>query len=245
MVLDKKAVGEAVALALADGKGKRKFTQSVDLAFNFRDLDLKKPENRPNFDVVLPYPPKQVKIAVFADGVVASEMQKAGADLVIPSSEIASYASDKPKQAKLVDYFVLSEPKLMAQVGKALGQFLAAHNRNARPIPPGTNLKDLFERSRRTISIKSKGKYLPCVHCPVGNESMPVEQITENAFAVVEAILKKVVESKIKSIYVKTTMGKPAKIGAKIAKTKGHAVQANDVSQNSQNSQNPQNPQSA
>jgi large subunit ribosomal protein L1 len=234
MVLDKKAVGDAVALALADGKGKRKFTQSVDLAFNFRDVDFKKPENKFNLDVVLPYAPKAVKIAVFADGVVASEMQKAGADLVIPSSDIASYTSDKPKQAKLVDYFILSEPKIMAQVGKALGQFLAAHNRNARPVPPGTNLKDLFERSRRTISLKSKGKFLPCVHCPIGNEAMPLEQLTENAFAVVEAVLKKVVESKIKSIYVKTTMGKPSRIGAKTAKTKGPVVQPNNVSQNSQ-----------
>ncbi len=231
MVLDKKAVAEAVALALADGKGKRKFTQSVDLAFNFRDVDFKKPENKLNLDVVLPYPPKAVKIAVFADGIVANEVQKAGADLIIPSSEIASYANEKPKQAKLAGYFILSEPKLMAQVGKALGQFLAAHNRNARPIPPGTNLKDLFERSRRTITLRSKGKLLPCVHCPVGNENMPVEQITENAFAVVEAVLKKIVDSKIKSVYVKTTMGKPARVGAKQAKVKEAVAQPNNVSQ--------------
>ncbi len=218
MALDKKTVAEAVAIALADGKGKRKFTQSVDLAINFRDVDFKKPENKLNIDVVLPYPPKQVKIAVFADGVVASEMQKAGADLVIGSAEIASYASEKSKQATLANYFILSEPKIMAQVGKALGQFLAVHGRNARPIPPGTNLRDLFERSRRTITLKSKGKFLPCVHCPVGTETMTEAQLAENAFSVVEAVLKKVSEAKIKSIYVKTTMGKPARVGAKIAK---------------------------
>ncbi|MEM0475719.1 MAG: hypothetical protein QW343_02910 [Candidatus Norongarragalinales archaeon] len=225
MVLDKKSVAEAVALALADGKGKRKFTQSVDLAFNFRDVAFSKPENRLNIDVVLPYPPKAVKIAVFADGVLASECQKAGADLVIASSELASYAGDKLKRETLADYFILSEPKLMAQVGKVLGSFLSAHNRNPRPIPPGVNLKELFERSRRTISLKSKGKFLPCVHCLVGNESMPQEQIVENAFAVVEAVLKKIPEPKIKSVFVKTTMGAPARVGAKQVKKEVQATQ--------------------
>ena len=50
MALDKKTVAEAVAIALADGKGKRKFTQSVDLAINFRDVDFKKPENKLNIE---------------------------------------------------------------------------------------------------------------------------------------------------------------------------------------------------
>ena len=39
------AVREAVKEALTKGKP-RKFTQSVELVINLRDIDLKKPENR-------------------------------------------------------------------------------------------------------------------------------------------------------------------------------------------------------
>ncbi|MCJ7771414.1 50S ribosomal protein L1, partial [Candidatus Bathyarchaeota archaeon] len=38
---------------------KKNFVQSVDLVFNLTDIDLKKPENRLNETVDLPYPPKK------------------------------------------------------------------------------------------------------------------------------------------------------------------------------------------
>jgi hypothetical protein len=65
---------------------------------------------------------------------------------------------------------------------------------------------------------------------------MSEAEITENAFAVVEAILKKIPEPKIKTIYVKTTMGKPAKVGAKAVKSK-----ENKEAAGVQSSQAPQN----
>ncbi len=211
MPFDKKTVDSAVKAALAEGKGKRKFKQSVDVAVNFKDLDFKKAENRVNLDVVLPFATGGKKIAVFADGQGALEA-KAIADLVISGADIPSYASDKVKQASLLDYILLATPALMPTVAKLLGQFLGTKGKMPKPILPNANLKQLAEQVKNSVSLKSKGKFLPVVHCAVGTEDMPEEQLAENVFTIVDAVRNKVSEPKIASVYVKTTMGKPAKI---------------------------------
>lgn len=211
MVFDKNSVSKAVSQAVASGKGKRKFLQSVDIAINFRGVDFSKPENRVNLDVVLPFAPKLSKIAIFADGQAATEA-KAFADLVIPSSEINSYASDKGKQKTLLQCATLATPNLMAVVGKALGPVLSKKSKLPKPIMPNANLKELVDRTRRSVSLRTKGKQLPVVHCSVGRENLPEEQIVENILAVLENVFKKINESQIASIYVKTTMGPAVKV---------------------------------
>lgn len=126
---------KAVQACLSDSKGKRKFRQSVDLAINFQDLDFKKPEARISLDVLLPHPAKAVKVAIIADGSLGTEAGKV-ADMVIPGSAIGEYATDKRKQQVLLGHALLAEPKLMAQVGKSLGQVLGARGRLPKPIPP-------------------------------------------------------------------------------------------------------------
>ncbi|HLD75588.1 MAG TPA: hypothetical protein VI874_01095, partial [Candidatus Norongarragalinales archaeon] len=95
MNIDKKAITDAVQKALSD-KSERKFSQSVDLSINFLDLDLKKPENRVNLDVVLPFKPKDRKVAVFADGEVAFAAQSV-ADQVIPGKDIETLSKEKKR----------------------------------------------------------------------------------------------------------------------------------------------------
>lgn len=212
-MFEKKQIEAAVEKALAEGKGKRKFVQSVDLAINFKDLDFKKAENRLNVDVVLPRAPKPVKITVFADGQLALDARKADAEFIVAGAEIPSYATNKTKQKELLDCATLASPQLMAVVGKSLGQILAVKGRLPKPILPNSNLTELFDKTRRTVTLKSKGKFLPCVHCIIGTETMPAPQIAENITEVLEALEKKVADSQIKSVFVKTTMGKPVKIG--------------------------------
>ncbi len=211
-MVEKKAIEQAVGQAVAEGRGKRKFVQSVDLAVNFTEVDFKKAENRLNVDVVLPHPARKQKIAVFGDGQLALEARNAGADLVVQGTEIASYAGDKQRQSALLECAVLASPQFIAQVGRTLGQALAAKGKTPKPIMPNVNLRDLFEKTRATISIRSRGKYLPTVHCIVGREDMKESEIVENVSAVLEAIEKKIPETKIASLYVKTTMGKAVKI---------------------------------
>lgn len=211
MAFDKNSIGKAVHAALEAGRGKRKFTQSVDIAVNFGAVDFSKPENRINVEVPMPFVCRKQKVAVFADGQTVTEA-KAVADLVITGSEVASYASDKAKQAVLLEHATLATSQLMATVGKALGPVLSKRNRLPKPILPNSNLKDLVDRARRGVTVRSKGKNLPVVHCIVGKEDMPEEHIVENILAVLEAIFRKISESQVSSVFVKTTMGPAFKV---------------------------------
>lgn len=210
MILDKKSVSKAVEQVLAE-KGKRKFVQSVDLAINLRDLDFTKPENRINLDVVLPHPARNLKVAVFADGNIAFEAKK-HVDLVVESGEIESYATDKAKTKLLLQHTLLATPALMAVVGKVLGKILAPKGKMPRPLLPNANILQVVELSKKSITLKTKGKYLPSLHCIVGKENMTGEQIVENVQAVLEALLKKIAEGQVSSVYLKTTMGKSVKV---------------------------------
>lgn len=210
--MDKKKVTTAVQEALAQ-KGERKFRQSVDLAINFKDVDFKKAENRVSLDVILPHQPRDMKVAVFADPQLQA-MARQTADLVIMPDEIPSYAQDKKKQKDLLNYAFLASPSLMAVVGKQLGQVLGARGKLPKPIPPNANLASLVDSSKRSITLKTKGKYLPVLHCIIGNEKMTPDDLAENVIAILDAVEKKVPGTQYKSVLVKTTMGKPARISA-------------------------------
>ncbi len=208
--MDRKDLIKAIGEALKE-KGKKKFKQSVDLAVNLRDVDFKKPENRVNVDVVLPYAPRESRVAVFADGQLAVDAKKI-AELVIGSTEIPEYAADKRKQKELFKYTLLSAPQLMTTVGKSLGQVLGGKGKLPKPIPPNANLSEIVGRTRKTINIKTKGKYLPVLHCIVGKEDMKVEEIAENIMAVLDALKRKITDQQIEALVIKLTMGKPIKM---------------------------------
>ncbi|MBI3587788.1 50S ribosomal protein L1 [Candidatus Micrarchaeota archaeon] len=208
----RKQVEDAVQKALDAGKGRKKFSQSVDLAINFREVDFKKPENRLNVDVNLPFPPRQSKVAVFADGQLALEAKNAGADIVVTGLEIAGLASDAAKRDLVLSSAVLSSPQLIAQVGKTLGQALSAKGKTPKPILPNANLKELISRTRSSVTVKSKGKYLPTVNCLVGKETQTPEQISDNIILVLDAVIRKIPETNIASAYVKLTMGPAFKL---------------------------------
>ncbi len=209
--MEKKKLTEALNKALEE-KGKRKFKQSVELIINMRGIDFSKSENRLNLDIVLPKGKggKALKCAVFAETGVGADAKKAGADLIISPDEIPAWG-EKTKAADLADnYFLLAEPKLMGVVAKSLGQYLG--KRGKLPKPVVGNIAGVIERSKNSIRIVSKGKYLPVAHAFIGTESMEAEELFENAEAVYDAVKTKVKESNIKSVYVKLTMGKPARV---------------------------------
>ncbi|MFH0713817.1 MAG: 50S ribosomal protein L1 [Candidatus Micrarchaeota archaeon] len=209
--MDKKKLLQCIEAAVTQGHGKCKFQQSVEIAVNFRDVDFNKPENRLNLDVVLPYTAKEPKIAIFAEGQLGIDA-KGVCDKVISQAEIELYAKDKKMQKELFSYTLISSTQLMPVVGKTLGQLLGARGKLPRPVMPGMNLKDLVNRVKRSVSIKTKGKYLPTVHVMIGNEATPKDQLLENLQTILEAIEKKIPEHQISSIYIKTTMGPAVKV---------------------------------
>ncbi|WP_456423993.1 50S ribosomal protein L1 [Thermococcus sp.] len=214
MAFDRQKLVEAVKEAKARAKP-RNFTQTVEIAVNLKDIDLRKPENRFKLEVVLPHGRgKEPKIAVIADGAVAEAAKKLGLDVISGEQleEIAKSPREARKLAKRYDFFIAAAP-LMPKIGKYLGRYLGPRNKMPQVVPPTmTNLEPIVARLKKTVRIQLKNN--PVVHAPIGTEDMEDEKLAENAEAVLNAIINKLErgENQVKSVYIKTTMGPAVKV---------------------------------
>lgn len=208
--MDKKKITEALT-KLFEEKGKRKFKQSVELIMNFRGIDFSKTENRLNLDIALPKGKggKEPKIAVIAEENIANQAKKANADLIISPTEISSYGTPEKLKELANNYVLICQPNLMAPVAKSLGQYLGPRGKLPKPIVG--NVTELIERSKKSVRIASRGKYLPVAHAFVGNEAMQIGDVADNIEAVFEAVTAKTGEPNVKSAFVKMTMSKPVR----------------------------------
>lgn len=214
MTVDRKELLEAIAKA-KQNKGERKFKQSFDVSIAVEGLNPKKPESRITVDVTLPHVPgKPQKILFFADGELARRAREAGADMIISREEIQRLEGNKKEIKKLVDGYdvTVAQADLMVLVGKILGPVLGPRGKMPRPIPATADPAPLIEKLRRTIRVMNKGHL--CFHAKVGDETMDDGEIADNVMMVVEEVEKKVLDAggRLKAIYLKTTMGKPAKV---------------------------------
>lgn len=223
--MDKKEVITALDYSRNLSK-KRKFDQSFELVVNFKGIDFKKADNRIEVDVTLPHATgKQgdAKTLVFVKDKLFGKDLEGKASKVIFDEEIANLKK-KEVEALMNDYNVfLAEGPSMLTVAKYLGQQLAPKGKMPGPIQ--ANVKS-FEQLLKTSSTSTKvtnkkGRFMPVIHLMVGKESFENEQIADNIMVVYNAILEIVPgkEANIKSVLVKTTMGKPIKIGEKYAET--------------------------
>ncbi len=209
--MDTKKLNNGLDIILQE-KGTRKFTQSVEVIFNFRGVDFNKAENRVNLDVFLPkgMGGKEPKVAIIAEENIASEYKKAGAELIILPNEIPAYAAPDKLKMLVRDYVLLAQPNQMANVAKNLGKYLGPRGKMPRPlIDKG---ESAVKKAKSSVKLVSKGKYLPVLQAFVGTENMSPQDLKENIEAVYEAIKNKVTEPCIKSIYVKMTMSKATKV---------------------------------
>jgi large subunit ribosomal protein L1 len=204
---DRSAV-EVVTEALSKAT-ERKFTETVELSVNLKDLDLTVPKNRLEDDVPLPKGRgRTVKVAVFGSPELCQKMRGV-ADLVVPANELDEFAKDKKNVKKVVsdiDFF-LAEATLMPTIGKRLGVVLGPRGKMPRPVPPGSDHTNLVNALKRSIRIRSKGNRT--FHAPVGTRAMKPEEIAQNVDAVLARIMGKLERGRtnIESVYVKTTMG--------------------------------------
>lgn len=202
---------EAVKSAVADSKP-RKFSESVELAINLKDIDLTNPKNRLNEEVILPHGRgKTIRVAVFASGELAIKAKKV-ADLIIQPQEIEDYAADKKKMRKLAAQFdfALAEAPLMPTIGKRLGIVLGPRGKMPKPIPPTADPSSAIANLRNTVTVRTKDRRT--FHAPIGTKTMAAEQLAENADLLLKRIIGKLERGRgnIESAFVKTTMG-PAK----------------------------------
>ncbi|MEM2143547.1 MAG: 50S ribosomal protein L1 [Candidatus Thorarchaeota archaeon] len=216
MSLSRKDIELAVAEARGRGKERGiKFEQSFDLSVNFRrkEMDVSRPENRINQELVLPnplYPP--AKVCAFGDGEFAQKAAEAGTEQVIPKEDIPKIGGEKKARRRLVknfDFFIAST-ETMPLVGRYLGQALGSRGKMPKPFPPQADLSNVVASYKKTVRIKMRNT--PTFHVKVGHERMSDSEIAENIESVLSFIQNRGQWDKVGSIYLKTTMGPPVRI---------------------------------
>lgn len=196
---------EVVTEALQKGP-ERKFTESVELSVNLKDLDLSVPKNRLEDDVPLPNGRgRPVRVAVIASVEMCGKIRGV-ADVVIPGNELDDAVKNAKHLVSDVDFF-LAEAPLMPTIGKRLGTVLGPRGKMPRPVPPGSDPTNLIRALQRSVRVRSKGNRT--FHAAVGTRSMEPQQIAQNVDAVLNRIIGKLERGRtnIESVYVKTTMG--------------------------------------
>lgn len=210
----KQEILEAVKKAKEQSKP-RNFTQSVDVVITIKDLDVKKPENRIDEEVLLPNGRgKDVKIAFIADGELALLAKNAGADLVINKEELEEMGKDRKGAKKIAnrqDFFV-AQADMMPLVGRFLGPVLGPRKKMPKPVPANIKPEPIMERLKSTVKVRIKDQAV--IQALVGTQDMDDELIAANIEAVLVVLDQKLEKGRnqIKSMYVKTTMGPVAKV---------------------------------
>lgn len=199
---------EVVTEAL-EKAGERKFSETVEVSINLKDLDLSVPKNRVEDEIPLPNGRgKTVRVAVFGSPELCQKIREV-ADLVIPSNQLDDFAKDRKAAKKAVNGidFFLAEAPLMPTIGRRLGVVLGPRGKMPRPVPPGSDPTNLVHALKRSIRVRSKGNRT--FHAPVGTRGMPPQQIAQNIDAVLGRIVGKLERGRtnIESVFVKTTMG--------------------------------------
>jgi large subunit ribosomal protein L1 len=211
MSLSVDKVEKAVADARAKGTERGiKFEQSFDVAVNFRkkEVDVSKPENRLNQELVLPnplYPPP--KVCAFGDGEFADKATEAGAERVIPKDDIPRIGEEKKERktlAKSYDFFIASVDA-MPLIGRYLGQALGSRGKMPKPFPPQADLSGIINQYHRTVRVRMRNT--PTFHVKVGHVKMSDREVADNIIAVLNFVDSKGFSARVSNVLVKTTMG--------------------------------------
>ncbi len=207
------AIEAAVAEARKKGTEKKfKFEQSFDVAVNFRrkELDITKPENRLNQEIILPnamHPP--VKVCAFGDGEFAEKAVEAGVARVVSKEEIPRLGEEKKERkllAKGFDFFI-SAVDAMPLVGRYLGQALGTRGKMPKPFPPQADLASIVDQYQRTVRVRMRNT--PTFHVKVGHVKMGDREIADNIASILSFVDSKGFIDRVGRVVVKTTMGPP------------------------------------
>jgi len=214
MPLDKKTLLDAVKEA-KEKSGQKKFSQTIELILDIKEIDMKAPEGKIQAVIDLPHVTgKPNKICVFATGELALKARNNKIDNVLEKADLEALAGKKKALRKIAnDYDVfLAEAPLMPLVGKILGPALGPRGKLPVPVPPNADMESLATKYQKTIVVKMRNQ--PIIQCPIGTEDMADNDLVDNIQAVLrflEGKLKRGLKN-VKFAFIKTSMGEPVKI---------------------------------
>ena len=204
-------IAQAIKDAVDDAPD-RKFTESVDMTFTIKDVDLKNPNNRIQEEIRLPSGRgRDVKIAMFASAEAAQKAKAAGIHVIDPSEieELGGKKGEAKKLANRYDFF-LSEVPHMGLIGRYLGVVLGPRGKMPRPVPPVVDPGVMAAGLANTVIVKSRDRIT--FHASIGTVSQSHEELQKNAMEIYNRVTSKLERGvfNIRSMFIKTSMG-PAK----------------------------------
>lgn len=206
----------AITQMLANRK-ERKFVETVDLQIGLKDYDPNK-DKRFVGSVRLPNIPRtRLRVCVIADAAHIDKCKAAGIDFIDAEAlkKKIDPADKKGKEMKKwsrkYKLLFISET-LVRQLPKLGGPFLAKWGKFPTVIQANDDIKAKVDEGLATVKFQLK-KVL-CLGTAVANVSMTEEQIRQNmnmSINYLVSLLKKGWNN-VKSLYIRSTMGRPVKL---------------------------------
>ncbi len=207
MDLDK--IIQAVTEAQTKAK-KRKFKEAIEIIVNLKGIDLKRGGRQLNLDVTLPHAfGEAIRVAVIGDANFAFQARKAGAAIVLETSDIEKFETDRDAAKELADEvgFFIAQAELMPLIGRVLGPVLGPRGKMPRPVPANADLSKLLAEFSNSIKLRMRKNLV--IQAKVGERTMDPKAVAENIQAIITALeqnLEKGMQN-IDGIITKTTMG--------------------------------------
>ncbi len=241
MKLDEKLMRRSLTAALEfstlkkEGKPPkvRKFDETIDLIINLKDINLNDPKQRIDKEILLPneiVKNDHPNVCVIASEDMLLEAKNMGLDTMDSDGLVAlntQQKKDKKKFVKKYDFFIV-EDKMMRDVARYMARFMGPLGKMPKPFPAGygiissvDELKTAVERYKRAINVQVKK--MPIIQVKIGKKSMEIQKLFENLKTIVDYVADQMPHkfNNFRSVYIKSTMGKPIKVEEEFLKKVG------------------------
>merc|ERR1711945_80076 len=201
------------AVKAGSDEKKRKFLESVDLQIGLKNYDPQKDKRFSGTVRLRHVPRRKFKVCLLGDQAHIDEAKEKN----VPSmsaDDLKKLNKDKKKVkrlAKSYDAFLCSDT-LIKQIPRLLGPGLNKAGKFPTMITHADDMEQKVNDLKATIKFQMK-KVL-CLSVAVGNVEMTEEQLMENvrlAMNFLVSLLKKHWQN-VKSLHIKSTMGKPQRL---------------------------------
>jgi large subunit ribosomal protein L10Ae len=194
-------------------KNKKNFVETVEIQIGLKNYDPKK-DKRFSGSLTLPHIPKEnKKIAILGDAVHLDEASR---------MEIDSYGVEDlkkfNKQKKVIkkfsrkyDFFLASD-SIIRSIPRILGPGLNKAGKFPSLLTHSESMSEKISSVKSTLKFELK-KVL-CLGALIGNVNMTEEMLIQNIWVAINflvSLLKKNWQN-VKSLHIKSTMGKPVRI---------------------------------
>lgn len=194
-------------------KKKRKFVETIELQIGLKDYDTQRDKRFSGTVRLSNEVRKKLKVCILGDAVHVEEAQKLELDYM-DIEAMKKLNKDKTlvkKLAKKYDAFLASQV-ILPQIPKLLGPGLNKAGKFPSLITHNDKINDKILELKS--SIKFQLKKVLCMGVPVGHANLKEEELRSNivhAINFLVSLLKKNWQN-IRTLHIKSTMGKPQRI---------------------------------